>query len=168
MCMLRDETGEYNTIDFHGDRLANKANHNRRHHSTNTAWYDAVAAIAHTSTILGDKDDTSGRTKQFNDGHVPDLVEVNGGSTGEDVINEIKVYTDLKKANTKGCATRAGASFRCDGHRFAFGNSEDKVRVECTHAHTHTHHREEAQRASTAQRKHMSHHLTVHRTCPLN
>ena len=46
-----------------GDRLANKANHNRRHHSTNTAWYDAVAAIAHTSTILGDKDDTSGRTK---------------------------------------------------------------------------------------------------------
>ena len=67
----------------------------------------------------------------INDGHVPDLVEVNGGPTGEDVINEVKVYTDLKKANTKGCATRAGASFRCDGHRFAFGNSEDKARVEC-------------------------------------
>ena len=46
-------------------------------------------------------------------------------------IDYIKVYTDLKKTNTKGCATRAGASFRCDGHRFAFGNSEDKVRVEC-------------------------------------
>ena len=86
---------------------------------------------AFSSTILGDKDDTSGRTKQFNDGHVPDLVEINGGPTGEDVINEIKVYTDLKKTNTKGCATRAGASFRCDGHRFAFGNSEDKARVEC-------------------------------------
>ena len=52
-------------------------------------WHDAVAAVATTQTVLGDK--TNGaKTKQFNDfndGHVVDIAEIGAGDSGEDVCN---------------------------------------------------------------------------------
>ena len=83
---------------------------------------------------VGDRDKDHGkdqRTKQFNDGHVPDLVEVGAGPIGQDIVNENKVFADLKKNLKKGCKGHDGSgTIRHDGHRYAFGNSEDDARVE--------------------------------------
>ena len=128
---LREAGPEYNNIDFHGDQLGNHANHNRRHNACNNRWYDAAAAVAIGATVLGDKEHgKEQRTKQFNDGHVPDLVEVGAGPIGQDIVNETKVFADLKKNTKKGCKGRDGSgTIRHDGHRYGFGNSEDDARV---------------------------------------
>ena len=83
--------------------------------------------------VLGDKDHGKDqRTKQFNDGHVPDLVEVGAGPIGQDIVNETKVFADLKKNLKKGCKSRDGSgsgTIRHDGHRYGFGNSEDDAHI---------------------------------------
>ena len=48
-------TGTHNHIDFHGERLDNEANHNRRNHSTNTAWYNTATLPSESVVCLSDR-----------------------------------------------------------------------------------------------------------------
>ena len=52
--------------DYFGDKDTNEADHNRRHNGGMRGWYDAIAAVATSQTVLGDKTNAA-KTKQFND-----------------------------------------------------------------------------------------------------
>ena len=43
------------TLDRLGDVAINAANHTQRHNHVITAWYNAISAVATTSTLQGDK-----------------------------------------------------------------------------------------------------------------
>ena len=120
------ELGE--TVDFFGDAQVNSANANRRHNGGLRGWYNAIAAVATTQIVLGDKDNRA-KTKQFNDyndGYVVDIAEIAAGDSGEDVCNEFKCFTACKKGRTAG--TRgAPASV---GHIYGFGNTEEQCRLD--------------------------------------
>ena len=96
------ELGE--PVDFFGDKACNDANHNRRHNGALRGWHDAIAAVATTQTVLGDKENGA-KTKQFNDfnnSHVVDIAEIGAGDGGEDVCNEVKCFGTLKKSGSTG------------------------------------------------------------------
>ena len=107
--------------DYFGDKATNEADHNRRHNGGMRGWYDAITAVATSQTVLGDKTNAA-KTKQFNDfndGHVVDIAEIGAGDSGEDVCNEFKCFTALKK-------TSSAASV---GHKIGFGNTEAEARI---------------------------------------
>ena len=107
--------------DYFGDKDTNDADHNRRHNGGMRGWYDAITAVATSQTVLGDKTNAA-KTKQFNDfndGHVVDIAEIGAGDSGEDVCNEFKCFTALKK-------TSSAASV---GHKIGFGNTEGEARI---------------------------------------
>ena len=94
------------------------------------AWYDAAQAVAEGPVIQGDKTD-EGRTKQYNDGHIPDLVEVGAGPGGKDRLKEIKCFSALKKSWRAGKgSTKHGGCAISIGHTHAFGNTEEHARWE--------------------------------------
>ena len=123
------------TVDFFGDDLINKANHNRRHNAGLRGWYDAITAVSTTQTVLGDKANNA-KTKQFNDyndSHVVDIVEIGAGENGEDICNEFKCYAFARPKDTEG----KGRSGRLDnktapanGHKIGFGNTEEELRMD--------------------------------------
>ena len=99
-----------------GDWLCNSGEHSRRHHAVNNAGFDAVSATATAAVIKGDKGDEN-RTKQFNDGYVVDFAAVGATDSGADICYETKTKSALKQTDAKG------------GHLFAFGNTEEQMRV---------------------------------------
>jgi len=122
-----------------GDEAVNNSNAVSRHNAYNLAWFHAISAVAHTPVILGDKGDGSAsaredarqRYKKFNDGHVPDIIEPNAAAGGGHRIYESKVYSAAKSAGAKGRGSvlGGGAASQAEGHRNAFGNTEEHGRV---------------------------------------
>ena len=126
------EAGGAEGQDF-GDHQINDANANRRHNGVLRGWYDAVAAVSTTQTVLGDKENKA-KTKQFNsynDNHVVDLAEIGGGECGEDVCNEVKCFAFAKKGDTPGKGSRGTSDTVCPatGHMIGFGNTEEECRL---------------------------------------
>ena len=123
------------TVDFFGNDAINKSNHNRRAGAGLRGWYDAIAAVATTPTVLGDKEN-SVKTKQFNDfnnTHVVDIVEIGAGENGEDVCNELKCYAFARSKDTKGKGQGGrlgGKTTPANGHKIGFGNTEEDLRIE--------------------------------------
>eukprot|EP00964_Phaeocystis_antarctica_P042917 scaffold24606_cov63-Phaeocystis_antarctica.AAC.10 len=141
------------TVDFFGDDASNGAglfstkkgdkkdgggggaNHNRRHTACLTGWVAAISAVATTQTVLGDKAQQA-RTKQFNDyndGHVVDIAEIGSGERGEGKRLEIKVFATLGEAKCKAAglgSTVNGGTVKAVGHKYPFGNNEEKCRLE--------------------------------------
>ncbi len=112
------ETEGVYKYDRQGDYIANTADHNRRHNTTNGNVRNMVAAIATSSVILGDKDSPE-NTRCFNEGHVADIV-----SLGDDyhTLYETKVVTPLKPKSTNGTPMI--------GSKFAFGSTEQDYRIQ--------------------------------------
>ena len=69
--------------DWLGDAACNSGEHTTRHHATNRAWRDALAAVATGTVLLGDKQEAE-RYKQYNADHVPDIVQVGASAWGTD------------------------------------------------------------------------------------
>ena len=114
------------TPDRYGDSFVNAGEHNRRHHTTNRAIFNAEAAVALGPTILGDKE-KPGRTAQFNADHVPDIASVGAAADGADICHETKVPSPLIFTHSAGQGIKPPSV----GDRFAFGNTEEPLRIKC-------------------------------------
>ena len=125
--------GMFSKVD--GDKKSGGANHNRRHNAALNGWHAAISAVATTQTVQGDKQNGA-RTKQFNDyndGHVVDIAEIGSGERGEDKCLEIKVFATLGEAKCKAAglgSTVNGGTVKAVGHKYPFGNNEEKCRLE--------------------------------------
>ena len=64
-----------------GNAACNLGEHSRRHHATNRAWRDALAAVATGTVILGDKQEAD-KYRQYNEGHVADIIQVGASPWG--------------------------------------------------------------------------------------
>ena len=89
--------------------------------------------VTHSLTapvVLGDKDNEA-RTRQFCASYVTDLAEIAAGSGGQDVCNELKVFSSMTKTRRmgRGSAKRGGTG-QDVGHNYAFGNTEGKARYD--------------------------------------
>ena len=117
-------------LDRKGDKFANGGEYNRRHHKTNRATRDAMAAVAIGSVVQGDKD-AKDKTSYINETGVPDLVEIGGDeATGGDVCVETKVPSPLTQSRSAGKGSRKkGGKPASVGHLYAFGNTEEFYRV---------------------------------------
>ena len=103
--------------DYLGDASCNGGEHSTRHHATNRAWRDALAAVATGTVLLGDKEEAD-KYKKYNAGHVADLVQPGASAWGTDWIGECKVPSSLGLApSTHQCAHV--------GHLVAHGNTEE-------------------------------------------
>ena len=103
--------------DWLGDKLCNEGEHSTRHHATNRAWRDALAAVATGTVLLGDKQEAD-KYKKYNEGHVADLVQPGASPWGTDWIGETKVPSSLAAhAPTPHC--------QHVGHLVAFGCTEE-------------------------------------------
>ena len=80
--------------DYLGDAACNGGEHSTRHHATNRAWRDALAAVATGTVLLGDKEEEA-KYKQYNADHVPDIVQVGASPWGTDWLGESKVPSSL-------------------------------------------------------------------------
>ena len=91
--------------------------HSTRHHATNRAWRDALAAVATGTVLLGDKQEAD-KYKKYNEGHVADLVQPGASPWGTDWIGETKVPSSL---------VIHAPSPHCEhvGHLVAFGCTEE-------------------------------------------
>jgi len=116
--------------DFFGDYADGRANHRRRHDTTLRCWYDAASAVAAGPVILGDKEN-SAATAHFNVGHVVDMAEPGAGDGGTDRCSELKVVSGLRAKHEAGLGSSANGGTPANvGHLFAFGNTEERLRLE--------------------------------------
>ena len=67
----------------------------------------AISAVSPARIVKGDKQ-TPELTKQFNEGHVTDIVEIGGGDLGEDICDEVKCLSSLKKKSSEGRGSTDG------------------------------------------------------------
>ena len=103
--------------DWLGDTACNSGEHSTRHHATNRAWRDALAAVATGTVLLGDKQEAH-KYKQYNEGHVSDIVQVGASAWGTDWIGETKVPSSLTAhAPEPGCQAM--------GHMIGLGSTEE-------------------------------------------
>ena len=86
--------------DWLGDAACNSGEHTTRHHATNRAWRDALAAVATGTVLLGDKQEAE-KYKQYNKDHVPDIVQVGASAWGTDWLGETKVPSSLSSRPTR-------------------------------------------------------------------
>ena len=97
--------------------------HATRHHATNRAWHRALSAVAIGPVLLGDKEQAE-QYKQYNKGHVPDLVQPGATAWGTDWIGETKVASPFTATRHAGHGSRAGGGTPQDvGHAFSAGNT---------------------------------------------
>ena len=113
-----------------GDDLCNGGEHNRRHGAALRALSTAIASRATGPIVLGDKTDEA-RTTIFNDGHVVDFAHVGGDPfTGADQLFEVKVPSPCTQFYSAGHGSAKGGGRPASvGHLFAFGNTEEFLRV---------------------------------------
>ena len=105
--------------DWLGDAACNTGEHSTRHHATNRAWRDALAAVATGTVLLGDKQEAH-KYKQYNDGHVADIVQIGASAWGTDWLGETKVPSSLvARAPDPGC--------QAVGHLVGLGNTEESL-----------------------------------------
>jgi len=103
--------------DWLGDAACNSGEHTTRHHATNRAWRDALAAVATGTVLLGDKQEAE-KYKQYNADHVPDIVQVGASAWGTDWLGETKVPSSLTAhAPEPGCLAM--------GHLVGLGSTEE-------------------------------------------
>ena len=103
--------------DWLGDASCNLGEHSRRHHATNRAWRDALAAVAIGTVLLGDKQEAD-KYKQYNEGHVADIIQVGASPWATDWLGETKVPSSLGlHAPDPGC--------QAVGHLVGLGNTEE-------------------------------------------
>ena len=103
--------------DWLGDASCNLGEHSRRHHATNRAWRDALAAVATGTVLLGDKQEAD-KYKQYNEGHVADIIQIGASPWATDWLGETKVPSSLGlHAPDPGC--------QAVGHLVGHGNTEE-------------------------------------------
>ena len=83
------------TPDWLGDAACNEGQHSTRHHAVNRAWHAALNAVATGTVLLGDKQEAD-KYKQYNAGHVPDLIKPGDSAWGTDWLGESKVPSPLR------------------------------------------------------------------------
>ena len=106
--------------DWLGDAACNEGQHSTRHHAVNRAWHAALSAVATGTVLLGDKQEAD-KYKQYNAGHVPDLIKPGDSAWGTDWLGESKVPSPLRaSAPPPGC--------RRMGHTHGFGSTEEPLR----------------------------------------
>ena len=105
--------------DYLGDGCCNLGEHSTRHHATNRAWRDALAAVAIGAVDLGDKGEAD-KYKQYNAGHVADLIQAGASRWGTDWLGESKVPSSLCSSPPHGQCERVG-------HLVAFGCTEEPL-----------------------------------------
>jgi hypothetical protein len=111
--------------DWLGDAMCNAGEHSTRHHAVNRAWRDCLAAVAVGPVLLGDKQEAD-RYKQYNSGHVADLIQPGASAWGTDWLGETKVASPLTAASHAGRGSAANGGTVSDmGHLVAFGNTEE-------------------------------------------
>ena len=77
--------------------------------------------------LLGDKEQAE-QYKQYNKGHVPDLVQPGATAWGTDWIGETKVASPFTATHHAGHGSRAGGGTPQDvGHAFSAGNTEERL-----------------------------------------
>ena len=112
-----------------GDYTDGRSNHNRRHGGALRGWYDAISAVVDTPVILGDKG-TPEATAHLNRGHVIDIGEPGGGPGGTDRLTEIKIASPLQMRHAAGVGSSVnGGTPASVGHLYAFGNTEERLRL---------------------------------------
>jgi hypothetical protein len=119
-----------NRCDRTGTIDANDGEHRRRHDGTLNKAYDMVVAVAIGQVVKGDKENKE-RMAQLNEGTITDLCEVEGDEeTGADVHFEVKVVSPCTQKGSAGRGSRAeGGKPESVGHLYAFGNTEERLRV---------------------------------------
>ena len=105
------------TPDWLGDASCNLGEHSTRHHATNRAWRDALAAVATGTVLLGDKQEAH-KYKQYNEGHVADIVQIGASPWGTDWLGETKVPSSLS-------ASPPDPGCEAVGHMVGFGATEE-------------------------------------------
>ena len=114
------------SVDRKGDDLSNSGDYTAQHNGVMYAARDMVVAAAQGRVLLGDKE-KPGKTAQFNATHVVDIVEIGGdGTSGRDVLWEIKVPIPTKAEYCAGHSQRGTSSSPATvGHLYGFGNTEE-------------------------------------------
>lgn len=123
-----EQAGE--RVDRLADGLANSGEYNRRHNAACRGLHSAISAVAVGPVLLGDKERPEA-TAHLNSDHVLDVAEVGGDiETGGDHLWEIKTPspTTTTRSEGRGSSVNGGAPASV-GHHFAFGNTEEKYRV---------------------------------------
>ena len=97
---------------------------------TLTNWANVVRATSDGQVILGDKDNARA-TAHFNQDHVLDMAEPGGAPGGADRVTELKVYSSVTKHQDMGRgSSKNGGTPTSVGHKYAFGNTEERLRLE--------------------------------------
>ena len=123
-----------------GDHFINAANATRRHNDGLRATFTAISALSTAAQVpgaikLGDRGDGTRVSKEearrryahINDGHVPDAIRF----SLPPYCYEFKCYTPMVVGGAlgHGSADKGGAPSTTDGGAFAFGNTEEALRV---------------------------------------
>ena len=113
-----------------GDKFSNNGEYNRRHHGVLYKTRDAMAAVAVGSIVQGDKAEPE-KVSYINEGKTVDIAEVGGDEvTGGDVCVDTKVPSPLTKTRTAGLGSvQNGGNPASVGHIYAFGNTEELLRI---------------------------------------
>ena len=115
--------------DMLGDYADGRSNHTQRHGGALRGWHAAISAVVDTPIVLGDKG-TPEATAHLNSGHVLDIGEPGGGPGGCDRITEIKIASPLPLRHAAGVGSAIhGGTPASVGHLYAFGNTEERLRV---------------------------------------
>ena len=140
-----DAVAAYRDVTQHerlGDAYINVANNTHRHNAGLHATFNALRALSTTDgaagrIVLGDRGDGSAASKDearrlhahINEGHVPDLIRHDSPPS----MMEFKCYSPFLDRTSvalgNGSRTHGGAASTADGGRFAFGNTEEKLRA---------------------------------------
>jgi len=126
---VRNDPLQYHTLL--GDKECNEGEHNIRHRAAVNAVCTALNVTEASHIILGDKNQHEEKFRRYNAGKTLDLGVVGGAPAGRNLLVENKVPSPMGKTHAQGQGTTAlGGSVTSVGHRFAFGNTEEKLRHE--------------------------------------
>ncbi|MEC7287990.1 MAG: hypothetical protein VXU42_04795, partial [Verrucomicrobiota bacterium] len=122
----------YDAYDKYGDKFSNNGEYNRRHNSVLYKTRDAMVAVAIGSIVQGDKAEPE-KVSYINEGKTVDIAEIGGDEvTGGDVCVDTKVPSPLTKSGTSSAgrgSVQNGGKPASVGHIFAFGNTEELLRI---------------------------------------
>ena len=126
-----DELAAIGEIPDHlGDELCNAREHNRRHNTTNTAWYNALSSVATGPVILCDKDRQESYAL-FDKSKCPDIAQPGASPSGSDWLGDTKVKSPFTQTHHAGRGSpQNGGTIADVGHDFAFGNTEEGTHLE--------------------------------------
>ena len=118
--MVKEAGETVSEEDRLGDHFQHNANHSTAHKWLVVNWRTAFAKASDNTVLMGDKGKGKAAYAEWNDCYIPDVVSIGEDET---TLGEIKNYSAIVKPSTN-----APACTSLNGHVFAFGNTEERLK----------------------------------------